>query len=136
MILLDTHVLIWLNEEDARLGPDARRLILDTVPSDLLVSAITIWEIALLVEKKRLVLDRDVELWLGDAMRFTAAGVAPITMQVAIESVKLPGILHADPADRFIVATARLGSCPLLTADQAILGYASHGHVQAIDASR
>ena len=60
----------------------------------------------------------------------------PIEPAIAIDSMRLPGNLHADPADHLIVATARYRSAPLLTADRAILDYAAGGHVRIVDASR
>ncbi|MGH6986391.1 MAG: type II toxin-antitoxin system VapC family toxin [Caulobacteraceae bacterium] len=135
MILLDTHVLIWTMEEDHRLGRKARSTIDDeTGASGILVSAITPWEVALLVAKGRLTLGREVGEWIKRAL---SAGVrlAALEPEIAIEAVKLPGGLHRDPADRFIVATARHRGCLLLTADRAILAYAEQGHVSVLDAA-
>ena len=58
------------------------------------------------------------------------------TPAIALDSVRLPGDFHADPADRLIIATARYWRVPLFTADQAILDYAAGGHVRTADASR
>jgi len=136
MILLDTHVLIWLNEGNEKLGPAARSRLLDLEEGGLLVSAITFWEIALLVEKGRLVLDRPLDDWFEQAMQLAAAEIAPITKDIAVTSARLPGSLHSDPADRFIIATSRFANAPLMTADQAILNYAKLGHLSAIEAAR
>ena len=62
--------------------------------------------------------------------------LVPIEPAIAVDSVRLPGSFHADPADRFIVATSRHLASPLVTADRAILAYAAGGHVRAIDAAR
>ena len=59
----------------------------------------------------------------------------PLLPSIAIDAVRLPGELHADPADRMIIATARAANFPLLTADGAILAYGARGHVAAIDAA-
>jgi PIN domain nuclease of toxin-antitoxin system len=135
MILLDTHVLVWLNEDSNRLGPLARSLLLMSSQQSIFVSSITFWEIALLVQKGRLKLDRELDVWLEQAISFAVAGEMPVTRDIGLESVRLPETFHADPADRFIVSTARLWGMDLLTADQSILKYAGMGHLAAIDAT-
>lgn len=136
MILLDTHVVIWSAEGDARLGPKARRLIAERSQTDPFhVSAISAWEIAMLVNKGRLDLGGPARDWLATAMSHQAWQTVPVDIAAAVEAVNLPGILHNDPADRIIVATARLRSFALVTADRAILNYSKTGHVKAIDAA-
>ena len=137
MIVLDTHALIWAIEDERRLGADARAKITAAEQEDGIgISAITPWEIALLVEKGRLRLSREVREWIMAVLSLPAIGLLPIEPAIAIESARLPGAFHADPADRFIVATARHYGVPLLTADYAILTYAAGSHVQTIDALR
>jgi PIN domain nuclease of toxin-antitoxin system len=136
VILLDTHVVIWSAEGDARLGRNARMLIAErdqTAPFH--VSAISAWEIAMLVSKRRLDLGSPAQDWLAKAMKHPAWRTIAIDAATAVESVNLPGDFHNDPADRFIVAAARLGEFALVTADQAILDYAKSGHVKAVDAT-
>ena len=136
MIVLDTHALIWAVEDDGRLGASAARLIEQTVQTDRLgVSAITPWEIALLVERGRLRLGREVSGWIEDVLALPGVSLVAIEPAIAIDSVRLPGDFHADPADRFIVATARHLDAPLLTADRQILSYSAAGHVQTVDAA-
>ena len=136
MIVLDTHALIWTVGGDRRLGENARGAIEESMRTDrAAVSAITPWEIAMLVEKGRLRLGREVRLWIEDALALPGIFLAPIEPVVAIDSVRLPGAFHADPADRFIVATARRFDAPLVTADRAILTYAADGHVRAMNAT-
>lgn len=136
MIVLDTHVLIWAMEGDGRLGSQSGRLIEDAArEAGLFVSAITPWEVAMSTEKGRLALGRDVGAWLGAALALPGIRLAPITPTVAIDSVRLPGDFHADPADRLIIATARELGAPLLTAERAILDYGNKGHVVARDAT-
>ena len=137
MILLDTHVLIWAVADDDRLGLEAGANIRESAARDgVLVSAITPWEIAMLVGKGRLALDRPIDAWIEETFGLPGVRLAPITPRIAVESVGLPGQFHADPADRLIVATARVSGAALLTADQAILSYASNGHLHARDARR
>ncbi|WP_425105777.1 type II toxin-antitoxin system VapC family toxin [Ancylobacter sp.] len=137
MILLDTHVLIWALDDDARLGGQARAAIDEAgQASGVFVSAITPWEIAMLVHKGRLALADDVGAWLETVLALPALRLAALEPAIAVDSVRLPGTLHADPADRLIIATARHLGFPLLTADRAILDYGNAGHVHVIDASR
>ena len=137
MILLDTHVLVWLIEGDERLGHDARLLIDDErVQQEAYVSAITPWEISMLVDKGRLRLSRNVEPWIVFAFGIQGVKLAPIEPIIGVDAGSLRGGIHGDPADRLIVATSRAMACPLLTADGPILRYAQRGHVQIIDARR
>ena len=137
MIVVDTHALIWAVDGDARLGPTARAASSMAARADgIAVSAITPWEIVLLAEKGRLRLGCDAAVWIDTALDLPGVHLIPIEPAVAIDSVRLPGSFHADPADRFIVATARYCGVPLVTADGAILEYAAAGHVRVIDASR
>ena len=136
MIVLDTHALIWAVEGDRRLGATASSLIEETIQTDRLgVSAITPWEVALLVERGRLRLGRELNRWIEDVLALPGVSLVPIEPGIAIDSVRLPGDFHADPADRFIVATARHLDAPLLTADRQILAYAAAGHVRTVDAA-
>ena len=136
MIVLDTHALIWAVNNDPRLGTEARAALADAAQSGrAAVSAITPWEIALLVERERLRLGRDVAAWIDAVLALPGVGLVPIEPAIAVDSVRLPGAFHADPADRLIVATARCCGAPLLTADRAILDYAAAGYLGAIDAA-
>ena len=99
------------------------------------VSAITPWEIGMLVAKGRLVLDRDVMDWLQAALALPGIRVAPLEPAVAVASTRLPDDLHGDPADRLIVATARHLGATLITADAALLAYGRLGHVGVLSAS-
>jgi PIN domain nuclease of toxin-antitoxin system len=136
LIVLDTHVLIWAVDGDRRLGPAACRLIEETVRTDRLgISAITPWEIALLVERGRLRLGQELGRWIRDVLSLPGFTLVPIEPAIAIDSVRLPGDLHADPADRLIVATARHLDTPLMTADRQILAYSAAGHVRTVNAA-
>ena len=136
MIVLDTHVLIWAMNDDARLGTAAGAIIKQAAQTGLIgISAITPWEIVLLVEKGRLRLGREVREWLETALALPGVTLVPIDLAIAIDSVRLPGNFHADPADRLIVSTARHHDAPLVTADRDILSYAAEGHVRTINAA-
>lgn len=77
----------------------------------------------MLVERERLVLSLDVESWLGKINEIDALRFQPVNNKIAIESVRLPGEFHKDPADRIIVATARTMGLALITADEKIQAY-------------
>jgi PIN domain nuclease of toxin-antitoxin system len=134
MILLDTQTLLWLTE-DGRLGAKARRRI-DADTGNIHLSAISFWEIAMLIEKRRIALAMPLQDWmqrLFDTGGFRTVGVGPA---IAADAGSLPGNLHGDPCDRIIIGTARSLGCPILTSDHAILDYSTQGHVQALDATR
>ena len=136
MILLDTHVLVWAVEGDRRLGANAAAAIEEARRSDRIgVSAMTPWEIALLAQRGRLRLALDVGAWIDAALGVQGVEVLPIEPAIAVASARLPGQLHADPADRFIVATARHWNAPLATADGEIARYAAAGHLRVIEAT-
>jgi len=134
MILLDTQTLLWLTE-DRRLGVQARRRI-DANTGNIHLSAISFWEIAMLIDKRRIALAMPLQDWmrrLFDTGGFRTVVVDPA---IAADAGSLPGNIHGDPCDRIIIATARSLGCPILTSDHAILDYAALGHVEALDATR
>jgi PIN domain nuclease of toxin-antitoxin system len=137
LILLDTHVVIWAVNDDRRLGGRARRAIDAATAADgVAMSAITPWEIALLVSRGRVSLGREVGAWMTAVLALPGMRLAPLETAIALASVSLPGNLHSDPADRIMVATARHHGWPLVSADAAILDYATAGHVRVLDATR
>lgn len=89
----------------------------------------------MLVEKGRLSLGDEVGRWLQTALSLPGIEIAALEPAIAVDSARLPGEFHPDPADRIIVATARFHRVPLMTADRAILSYAALGHVGVIVAS-
>jgi PIN domain nuclease of toxin-antitoxin system len=93
------------------------------VSSGLGISAISCWEVAKLFEYGRLELSCPLEEWMEQAMAYPGMQLLEFTPQIAIESTKLPGNFHRDPADQIIVATARVYDISLLTADSRILQY-------------
>jgi PIN domain nuclease of toxin-antitoxin system len=93
------------------------------------VSAISCWEVAKLVELKRLSLSLPIMDWMHQALAYPGIRLLPISPEVAVESSQLPGHFHKDPADQILVATARIYNCPLLTVDARILAYP---HVQLL----
>ena len=129
-MLLDTHVLVCLVSGDPQLGATAQRQIASA--ATIWVSAITPWEIGMLVAKGRLTLSRDVLEWIGAALALPGLSLAPLAPTIAISL--LPGELHGDPADRLIAATARHLGATLVTADEKLLAYGAEGHLAVLAA--
>jgi PIN domain nuclease of toxin-antitoxin system len=120
--LLDTHILIWWHERPSRL-PNAVRRILTRARdgSSLLVSEISLWEVANLVELKRVRLSIGLSTWLQRATAAPLVERVGITPEIAAEVATLPASFHRDPADRLLVATARVLGVTLITEDTRIL---------------
>lgn len=131
MILLDTHVWIWWVHGEAELTDGCRNLLQAHESDGLGLSAISCWEVAKLVQRKRLILPVRLEDWMEQALAYPGIQLLDLSSRVAVESVQLPGEFHQDPADQIIVATARLHNVPLVTADKLILMYP---HVHTISA--
>jgi len=133
VVLLDTHVLVWLVEGSDRLGKKSRELLDRSLQvAELFVSTISFWEVAMLVAKGRLNMAQDVSQWrqdlLGSGLKEMAAGG-----EVAVNSATLQQF-HGDAADRIIVATAMQMNSSLCTADRRILEW--HHDLERIDARR
>ncbi len=88
----------------------------------------------MLSSRNRVELGKQAILWLDEALARSGVGVEPLSAQIAVESCELPGRFHRDPADRMIVATARVTNATLMTRDRRILDYAAEGHLTAIPA--
>lgn len=123
MIVLDTHIWIWWVHNDAQLTHELRELIQNHEEEGLGVSVFSCWEIAKLVELKKLILHCPIAEWLDTALNYPGIQLLALTPEIIVESTHLPGEFHRDPADQLIVATARTHDCPLLTADHKILKY-------------
>jgi PIN domain nuclease of toxin-antitoxin system len=137
VILLDTHALVWFATGDERLGLSARaRIEACNIDQPFFVSAISAWELAMLVGKGRLDLGKSARDWFEQASEIPAWRTLPLDAETAIEAVNLPGNFHGDPADRFLVAAARVHDLTLVTADWSILNYAKSGHVSVLDANK
>ena len=123
MIVLDTHIWIWWVHADPRLSQAHRDALRAHEGSRLGISAISCWEVAKLVERKRLELPLSTREWLDTALAYPGIHLLPLTSQIAVESTELPGDFHKDPADQIIVATAHVLGVPLVTADTNISRY-------------
>jgi PIN domain nuclease of toxin-antitoxin system len=119
--LLDTHIWIWWMLGDPSLSHSERE-VLDALPggSRPVISDISLWEFATLVDLGRIRIDCPVEDWLSIAASPATVRVQPITPGIVTEMNRLPADFHRDPADRLIVATARFLKLPLATKDRKI----------------
>ena len=120
MILLDTHVVVWLASGDARLSRPAQAAIDEARRSvrGLAISAFTLFELSMLFRKKRFSLAVSPESFLGEMERRFV--ILPITANIALQAFALPASYPKDPADRIIGATALVEDIPLITADRGI----------------
>jgi PIN domain nuclease of toxin-antitoxin system len=136
-ILLDTHTLLWMIENRKHLGAAAWQAVnLAVAEARILISAITPWEIALLVSKKRIELSKDVMEWVEDALTMPGVTLVGLEPEIAVASTRLPFEMHPDPADRILVATARRLSATLVTADGALLQLARKRYFHALNAEK
>jgi len=127
-LLLDTHIALWLDSGDQRLQPSTRGLI-DHCWRDggtILLSAVSAWEIALLVDAGRIDLDLPVAAWIERFLQRPGVEPAPLGHRAASRSYQLHHLKHRDPADRLLIATAIELDCPLVTYDARIARFGEH----------
>ncbi|MGB0083154.1 MAG: type II toxin-antitoxin system VapC family toxin [Terracidiphilus sp.] len=136
LLLLDTHCWLW-----AQLGliQNFSRAALHAIrggesEGNLRISVISIWEVAMLEKKGRVALPMNVRTWVDQALSKPGIAVTPLTGEIMIESVHLPGEMHGDPADRMLIATARVLGATFLTKDEPLLRYSHQRHVRALEA--
>ncbi|HYM74115.1 MAG TPA: type II toxin-antitoxin system VapC family toxin [Stellaceae bacterium] len=121
-LLLDTHIALWLDSGDQRLATATRDLI-DRCwlgGGTICLSAVTIWEIALLVDTGRINLDIPNERWVERFLDRPGVEGVPLGLRAAARSYQLHHLEHGDPADRLLIATAIELDCPLVTYDERV----------------
>lgn len=121
-VLLDTCAILWAISDPDSLTGKARD-VLNQEDTEVTVSPISCAEIACAVERGRLELDRHWKLWFRHFVNQNGWETVDIDLFVVEEAYSLPTPFHADPADRIIVASARILRCPVVTADRKILEY-------------
>jgi PIN domain nuclease of toxin-antitoxin system len=136
LLLLDTHCWLWAQlghiERLSRAGLEAIRSA--ELEGNLRISVISIWEMAMLEQRGRVALPMNVRTWVEQALSKRGIAVTPLTPEIMIESVHLPGELHGDPADRMLVATSRVLGATLLTKDDRLIRYSRLRHLRALEA--
>lgn len=133
-LLLDTHIWIWLMNGDAdRLSQSTVSAVERAANSGLLhVSAISLWEVAMLESRGRIRFTRDCLDWVRQALGAPGLHLLPLSPEVAVASSRLPGSFHGDPADRMLTATARVHNLRLVTYDERILEYGASRYVAVL----
>ena len=131
-LLLDTHAWIWFGEGRAdRLSDETIALITHAAKQhSVFISVISIWELGLLEAKSRIRLSSPVHTWVDRFIEITGFRLSGLDRDIALDSCFLPGDIHGDPVDRFLIATARNLDLILLTRDKKILSYGQQGHVK------
>ena len=136
-LLLDTHVWIWAMMGDAKLSKSFQQNLEKSVKmQSIYISPMSIWEIGMLVDKKRIEIDMDVLDWVEQALDGVGFNLSPITPRIAIQSSKLSGEIHGDPVDRMLIATAFEENAVLVTCDHKILKYAEGKFITAFNPSK
>ena len=121
-LLLDTHIALWLDSGDERLTAATRSLI-DTcwqAGGTIYFSAVTAWEIALLLDGRRISLDASVEAWIERFLDRPGLAAVPLGIGAACRAYQFAELAHRDPADRLLIATAIELACPMVTYDERI----------------
>ena len=121
-LLLDTHIALWLDSGDDRLRPSTRALIDGCWQNGgtIFLSAVTTWEIALLVDMGRIDLDLPVEAWVERLLERPGIEAVPLGWGAASRAYQLHHLEQRDPADRLLISTAIELACPLVTYDDRI----------------
>lgn len=134
-VLLDTCALIWF-AEGIPVRAEANAAVVSAALGDgVFVSPVSAWEVGLLCSRGRFIHAKTLaacEAWYNRFMARNGVREAALTAAIALQSTALPNLDHRDPADRFLIATARALAVPLVTNDQIILAYADAGHVRCI----
>jgi len=123
VILLDTHIWVWWVNGDLRLPRTCLAYLDEVAMGEVAVSMFSCWEVAMLHSRGRLDFGKPLDEWLSFALDRAGVRTLELSREIAVDSCRLPGEFHGDPADRIIVATARTYACPLVTADEKILNY-------------
>lgn len=134
-LLLDTCAVIFRAEGRPMTKASMSAIDRAAAASSVFISPVSAWEIGLLTQAgraRRLELGMDPQTWFARVMSEAGAVEAPLTFEIAIASTRLPGEFHRDPADRFLIATARALNVPIVTRDDEIEAYAKAGHVKLI----
>jgi PIN domain nuclease of toxin-antitoxin system len=135
VLLLDTHIWLWYAEGVADRLRTSSVKKLDDARKDggLLISAISVWEIGAQLARGRIQLSAPLRDWVDKALDAPGIRFVPLDAATAAESTLLPGKLHGDPADRFLIATARTQGAVLATRDAHIINYGKSGSVRVME---
>jgi PIN domain nuclease of toxin-antitoxin system len=134
-LILDTHVWLWvMSGRFDELSPGAlEKIERASAEGRIGIAAISVWEVAMLERLRRISLSRPVEEWVNAALRAPGTHLQELSPAIAIESTRLPGDPPRDPADRMLIASARMTGGALATRDATIIEYGKSGHVRVVD---
>jgi PIN domain nuclease of toxin-antitoxin system len=118
-LLLDTHIWIWNELEPWKITSEINRELADP-DNQLWLSPVSVWETVVLLEKRRISLNQDFRQWVDESVTALQLQEAALTWEVAHE-LRFTVLGHRDPADRFLVATAKVYDLTLITSDERLL---------------
>lgn len=134
-IVLDTHILIWILLEPAKLSKSVISIITEAQENNnIFISSITLWEIAMLIHKKRINIYERIGDFLGSIVKIDGLNIIELNDRIAAESVILPNGFYGDPADCIIISSTREIRGTLITRDQKIITWAKEAHIKFIEA--
>jgi PIN domain nuclease of toxin-antitoxin system len=134
-LIVDTHILVWSILQPEALTEDIhKRIALAQENNELLISSMTLWEIAMLTFKRRINIYEPIKDFLESVVSIHGLSVKDLTPEIAAESILLADNFHGDPADRIIAATTKVYGATLITRDHDILAWAKLGHVKFLQA--
>lgn len=132
-LLLDTHIWLWFANGETSLSSASRKLINKAAETQsIFISAISVWEVAMLATRGRIQLGQSCAYWIKQALAPAAINLLPLSPEISVESCYLPKEIHSDPADRILIASARLEQLSLITKDEKLLTYGDIGLVKVI----
>jgi len=133
-LLLDTHVWVWLINADDRLNRKKYLKIIEQYSDQgaVRVSAISVWELGMLVAKGRLILSKNIHEWVQEALNSKGISLEPLSIDILLESAFMGDEAHGDPADRMILTTAKNINAMIMTADKKIIFYCRHHNLNVM----
>jgi PIN domain nuclease of toxin-antitoxin system len=131
--VLDTHAWVWIAEGREGLDEGAVALIDAAADEGMLrLSVLSMWEVGMLEARGRIRFDIPCLDWVEHALDVPGLSLVPLTPSIAVNSSRLPGDFHGDPADRVIVATTRAVGGVLVTRDERTIRYAAGGYLKTV----
>jgi len=118
-LLLDTHIWLWTHREPWKLSSEVNQCIADP-QNELWLSPFSIWELVILLEKKRITLKEEMNHWIEESKKELSLLEAGFSWEVARE-LRFTLLNHRDPGDRFLVATAKVYDLTMVTADERLM---------------
>jgi len=133
LVMLDTHILLWLILDPLKISDKARDLIkLAEENNQLMISSISLWEISVLQSKRRINIYEPLGDFLRSIVDMNGLSVKDISPEMLVEHSMLFDDFHKDPVDRIIVATTKLFGATLVTRDQKILDWSKFGYIKSL----